>query len=282
MAIRGVLLLTLALFLGIGALVLHLSAMCSPHWKITKRDLDPKMSPVSYGLWQRCENMNISMTKQGITLGTRNNVRVCRPNWYMRYPIDKFPICYPIRRSCGVAENEELGDGCSCRYLPSTKGLQWLTVLATVFIVLGLLLVYLKIISSAENGTADLILSFGPFICFLFSLLLLSTGLILLGAYLRRDNYEDYSFPLRSMSNDSHPMQSFDLYSLRNYGKYYQSTFNDQRFAEAEKELRDDADTHYHTNIGRAAIFEILTTAIIFIVTGLTFFIGSTSRSNDI
>lgn len=103
-------------------------------------------------------------------------------------------------------------------------------------------------------------------------------------------------------------MQSFDLYSLRNYGKYYrkssviqwfrtssqlfrwshwfvfveESTFNDQRFAEAEKELRDDADTHYHTNIGRAAIFEILTTAIIFIVTGLTFFIGSTSRSNDI
>lgn len=110
------------------------------------------MGPVSYGLWERCERFNWSITKQGIAVGTRPNVQICRPNRYMRYPSEKFPSCYPIRRECVTSEKVKLDNGCSCRYLPSTRGLQWLTILAAIFLILGLLLLYLKTISSAENG----------------------------------------------------------------------------------------------------------------------------------
>ncbi len=38
---------------------------------------------------------------------------------------------------------------------------------------------------------------------------------------LRRDTYEDYTFPLESVSNDTNHLHGFDLFSLRNYAKHY-------------------------------------------------------------
>jgi hypothetical protein len=110
------------------------------------------MPPVSYGLWKRCEKTNVTITKQGVALGTRHNVQICRPNVYMRYSVNRFDTCYSIRRNCPVMEPGQLPAGCSCRYLPSAKGLQWLTILAAVFLVIGLLILYLKTIASPQNG----------------------------------------------------------------------------------------------------------------------------------
>lgn len=114
------------------------------------------MAPVSYGLWQRCENVDTQIIKQGVTIGTRKNVQICWPNLYMRYPPEKFDICYSNRRSCPVLDKDHLPEGCTCRYLPSTQGLQWLTILAVAFIIFGLLLLYLKTIASAQNGFISL------------------------------------------------------------------------------------------------------------------------------
>jgi len=282
MQIRGVILVSVVLFLGIAALVLHLSAMCSPRWKITKRDRPPTMTPVSYGLWQRCEYTNVTIMKQGVALGTRPNVQICRPNRYMRYSVENFDTCYYIRRNCPVTEPEQLPNGCSCRYLPSAKALQWLTILAAIFLISGLLILYLKTIATPQNNGAILVLSFGPFICFVLTLLLMVTTLILLGAYLRRDTYEDYTFPLSAVSNDTVNQPGFELFSLRNYAKHYASTFSKERYAAAGRELRTVANTHYHTTIGWAAGFEIIATALIFIVTALAFLLGTASRSDDI
>jgi len=275
-------LVTLAIFLGIAALVLHLLAMCSPRWKITKRDRQPAMAPVSYGLWERCESMNITIMKQGVALGIRPNVQICRPNKYMRYSAKNFDVCYHIRRNCPVTEPAQLPKECSCSYLPSAKGLQWLTFLAAIFLILGLLLLYLKTITTAQNDSAIMVLSFGPFICFVLALLLMVTTLVLVGAYLRRDTYEDFTFPLDTVSNDTAHLQGFDLYSLRNYAKHHASTFSHDRYVQAENELRTDANTHYHTNIGWATGYEIIATVLIFIVTGLTFLLGTVSRSDDV
>ena len=110
------------------------------------------MVPVSYGLWSRCEYMNLTIMKQRVALGVRQNVQVCRPNHYMRYSADNFDTCYHIRRNCPVTEPEKLHEGCSCQYLPSTKGLQWLTILAAIFLVIGLILLYLRTILIANNG----------------------------------------------------------------------------------------------------------------------------------
>jgi len=282
MKIRGVVLVSLALFLGIGALVLHLSAMCSPRWKITKRDRPPTMSPVSYGLWERCEYTNLTIMKQGVALGTRTNVQICRPNVYMRYSVDNFDTCYYIRRNCPVTEAGQLPKGCSCRYLPSARALQWLTVLAAIFLILGLLILYLKPIVTAQNEVAKTLLGYGPFICVVLTLLLMVTTLILRGTYLRRDTYEDYTFPLSAVSNDTVNQHGFELFSLRHYAKRYESTFSKERYAAAVKELRADANTHYHTAIGWATGFEIIATALIFIVTAITFLLGTASRSEDI
>jgi hypothetical protein len=70
----------------------------------------------------------------------------------MRYSPDNYTSCYPIRRRCSVLEKHQLPKGCSCRYLTSAKVLQWLTVIAAIFLVLGLILLYLKIIASPQNG----------------------------------------------------------------------------------------------------------------------------------
>ena len=115
---------------------------------------------------------------------------------------------------------------------------------------------------------------------------------------LRRDTYEDYTFPLASVSNDTNHLQGFDLHSLRNYAKHHrksswtsnastfvvslETTFTRERFVAAERELRADANTHYHTTIGWATGFEIIATLLIFIVTAVTFLLGAASRSDDV
>ncbi|CAF1155841.1 unnamed protein product [Adineta steineri] len=279
MQIRGVVLVTIALFLGIAALVLHLLALCSPHWKITKRDAEPVLSPVSYGLWQRCENTNLTIMKQGVALGVRPNVEICRPNLYMRYTPQKFSLCYNIRRNCPVLQVDQIPEGCSCRYLPSTRALQWLTVSAAIFLIIGILLLYLNNIAQPQNESAVLLVRYAPFICFLSALLLLATGLILFGAFLRRDTYEDFSFPLQSLKND---MQSYDLHSLRNYAKSHEENVSRELYTKAEQELREDANTHYHTIIGRATVYEIIATTLIFIVTAVTFWFATSSRAEDL
>jgi hypothetical protein len=110
------------------------------------------MAPVSYGLWQRCEYTNITIVKQGVALGTRPNVFICRPNHYMRYSVENFEICYYIRRNCPVIEPGQLPKGCHCQYLPYAKGLQWLVILAAIFLIVGLLLLYLKIIATPQKS----------------------------------------------------------------------------------------------------------------------------------
>jgi hypothetical protein len=114
------------------------------------------MAPVSYGLWQRCEHVNVTIMKQGVALGIQADVQICRANRYMRYSPAHFPSCYQIRRHCPVIDKQRLPAGCSCRYLPSIEAVQWLTVLAVVFLVVAVLLLYLKAISSADNGSFDL------------------------------------------------------------------------------------------------------------------------------
>jgi len=110
------------------------------------------MAPVSYGIWKRCEYTNVSVLRQGVAIGTLTNFQFCYPNYYMRYSPDNYNLCYNFRRRCSVLEKHQLPEGCSCRYLPFTKGLQWLTVLAAFFLFLGLILLYLKIIASPQNG----------------------------------------------------------------------------------------------------------------------------------
>ncbi len=90
--------------------------------------------------------------KQGVALGTRHNVQLCRPNRYMRYSVENFDVCYYVRRNCPVTEPAQLPKGCSCQYLPSAKALQCLTIIAAAFLVIGLIILYIKLITSPQKG----------------------------------------------------------------------------------------------------------------------------------
>ncbi|CAF1138569.1 unnamed protein product [Rotaria sordida] len=129
-----------------------------------------------------------------------------------------------------------------------------------------------------NNDSALFVLTYGPYICFLLTLLLMITGLILIGAY----TYEDYSFPLDSISNNTQDRQSYDLHSLRTYAKYHEATFSHERYVAAEDELIKDANSHFHTTIGWATGYEIIAATLMFIVTALSFLLMIASRSEDI
>ncbi len=45
---------------------------------------------------------------------------------------------------------------------------------------------------------------------------------------LRRDTYEDYTFPLTTVSNDTINQHGFELFSLRNYAKHYGKSINSE------------------------------------------------------
>lgn len=60
------------------------------------------------------------------------------------------------------------------------------------------------------------------------------------------------------------------------------ATFTKERYTAAMNELVTDANTHYHTAIGWATGFEIIATALIFIVTALTFLLDTASKSDNL
>jgi len=149
------------------------------------------------------------------------------------------------------------------------------------FLILGLLLLYFKPIIHSDNHSGEQVLGLGPFICLVLTLILIVTALILFGTYLRRDTYEDYSFPLKSVTNDTNRLQSFDLHSLRNYAKRFEDSFSHDRYLAAERELREDANSHYHTVIGWSTGFEIIAAILVFLATVVEFWYIVTSRAEN-
>ncbi|CAF0893229.1 unnamed protein product [Didymodactylos carnosus] len=283
MRIKGVVLLTLALFLGLGGLVLHLLAIFTTKWKITKRDKDPPLAPISYGLWERCEMQNVTFQKQGLPINQRATY-VCLPNRYLRYSADHNNECFHRRRECGLYSSQTLPDGCKCRYLPSTKGLQWLTILAAIVLIIGLLLLYMKLIATPQNESAAFLLGFAPFLFILMAFLFMLTTLILLGSYLRRDSYEEFQFPLNTIDNNSTNTQnrlSFNLHGLKNYIRRHNDQFTRERARLANAELLSTINDTYHTVIGWSTGFEIIALVLVFGSAVLAFLLALASKSEE-
>lgn len=60
------------------------------------------------------------------------------------------------------------------------------------------------------------------------------------------------------------------------------STFSNENYKASVKELTTDANTTYHTVIGWATGYEIIATVLVFLVTALTFLLGTASRPVEI
>lgn len=89
-------------------------------------------------------------------------------------------------------------------------------------------------------------------------------------------NYSVFVIMQNIMVNEGEMKDSIDCSCL------LAATFSKERYAAAVNELVTDANTHYHTAIGWGTGFEIIATALIFIVTALTFLLGTASRSDNL
>lgn len=76
-------------------------------------------------------------------------------------------------------------------------------------------------------------------------------------------------------------MSSLFLPWRRFFFSFSGGKLNREEFLAAEQELRTDANTHYHTVIGRATIYEIIATVLVLLATALTFWLGTLTRSED-
>ena len=138
---------------------------------------------------------------------------VCRPNTYLRYNIYNQEItktCYESRHQCSSIIG--VHPDCHCRYLRVTQIQQGCCILAGTFLFIAILVSYLKLIAAPENslflfsyksefillylGSARLFLTFAPIVLLSLVLLLMVITMILVGAYLRRNEYEDYDIKL--------------------------------------------------------------------------------------
>ncbi|CAF1202804.1 unnamed protein product [Adineta steineri] len=224
MRIRAVLVLTFALFFAISALIFHFLAMFSKRWVVAvpRKPRGPNDQIHYYGLWTRCQYSNTSFVIPDISSQPNIENFVCRPNTYLRYDSSNQDItkkCYESRHQCSSIIGVHLD--CRCEYLSITKIQQCCTILAAICLLIAIFVFYLKIIASPQNAIAARILIFTPMILLSLALVLMFTTIILLGAYLRRNEYEDYDIKLPKEILHRLPMQpeSFNLYRLKTFLK---------------------------------------------------------------
>ncbi|CAF0893211.1 unnamed protein product [Didymodactylos carnosus] len=293
--IKGVIIITLALLLGITALIFHFLAMFTKRWKVTIPKGVQNISnnnPHYYGLWERCQYMDISFATPVVIKSSSTNIInfdtgtptirnfVCRPNTYLRYKSKDIDteICFIYRHLCSSLTN--VIHPCTCNYLPSTKGLQWCCILAAIFMILGLLLLYLKLIAIPQHDMLAFLLNFTPILFIFFSILFMLTTLILIGAYLRRDEYEDYDVVLSSILTG----ESVNLYRLKQYFQLnkrkiltYNNEFKmiihhfyildqDTFYKQAIEEFKTYHLNNYDAHIGWSTGFEIIALVSAFLV----------------
>ncbi|CAF3332608.1 unnamed protein product [Rotaria socialis] len=153
------------------AFIFHVTAMGHHHWKKADlRDMNT-INPLAFnyttiGLFTRCI---ISPTLKQET---------CFPNMF---PGNN--SCNP-QTSCLARESNPL---CSCDFLPSTKGIAACTIIASIFLGLTIIILFIHSINATETRSLGMILSLLPLILLLLAFIFILIALILVGSYLSRD-----------------------------------------------------------------------------------------------
>ncbi|CAF2443270.1 unnamed protein product [Rotaria sp. Silwood2] len=224
MRIKAVLLLTIALFFATIGLIFHFLAIFSKRWTVAipRQPRGPNDQIHYYGLWTRCQYSNTSFVIPDISSQPNIENFVCRPNTYLRYNINNEEIsrkCYLSRHQCSSIIG--VHPDCKCKYLHVTRTQQWCSILAAVCLLFAIFSLYLRIIASPQNVSGTFLLALAPVTLFTVALLLMIITMILVGASLRRNEYEDYDIKL---SKEIFPPlstvpETFNLYRLNAFFK---------------------------------------------------------------
>lgn len=155
------------------AFVFHVTAMGHHHWK--------KASPrnitgggyiggnlTTIGLFTRCIPSDVV------------NQELCFPNLF-----PKNPSC-----NAGSCRLKNPDSACLCDFLPSTKGIAACAILASIFLGLAIIILFIHSVNTSETRTVGLVLSLFPLILLLLAFIFILITLILVGSYLSRDIME--------------------------------------------------------------------------------------------
>ena len=154
------------------ALVFHLTAMGHHHWKRAEA------RNATYGNRYFFNSTTIGLFTRCIPAEDTLAVEQCFPN---RFPMNY--SCNPLNACLAKTPNE----ACRCDFLPSSKGIASCAIIASVFLGLALIILFIHSIKTSETRSLGLILSLLPFIFLLLAWMFILTTLILVGSYLSRD-----------------------------------------------------------------------------------------------
>lgn len=154
------------------ALVFHITAMGHHHWKRAEAKNG------TYGNLYRFNLTTIGLFTRCISIDDTLDVEYCFPNRFpMNYSCNPLFHCLPKTPS----------ESCQCDFLPSTKGIASCSIIASVFLGLALIILFIHSIKTSEKRSLGLILGLLPFIFLLLAWMFILTTLILVGSYLSRD-----------------------------------------------------------------------------------------------
>ncbi|CAF2432910.1 unnamed protein product [Rotaria sp. Silwood2] len=97
---------------------------------------------------------------------------------------------FPKNNSCDYRTYcmpRESNSYCSCDYLPSTKGIAACAIIASVFLGLTIIILFIHSINTSETHSLGMFLSLLPLILLLLAFIFILIALILVGSYLSRD-----------------------------------------------------------------------------------------------
>jgi len=162
------------LVLVIVAFIFHVVAMGHHHWKIVYPRYNNASANVStIGLFTRCVRSRTETTE------------TC------------FPNLYPTRNASSVIggcnydvclwRNKTNYGNCGCDFIPSTKGIAACTILASIFLGLSFIIIFIHSVNTSTTRSVRLILGIGPLIFLILAFIFILIALILVGSYLSRD-----------------------------------------------------------------------------------------------
>jgi hypothetical protein len=149
------------------AFIFHVTAMGHHHWKkaTPKNPTGIGLTHTAIGLFTRCESLD-SIPEESCFLNK-----------------------YPFNTSCNgtacLATNQN--DNCQCDFLPSTKGIASCAIIASVFLGIATIVLFIHSIKTTETRTVGLLLGFLPLLLLLLAFIFILITLILVGSYLSRD-----------------------------------------------------------------------------------------------
>jgi hypothetical protein len=150
------------------------------------------VTAMGFSHWKKATTTNLTVISMlGGNQATIGLFTICKTTTNT-YGEGCFPNTYPSNNSCTIGNclQPNLTSICSCDYLPSTKGIAACAIIASIFLGLAIIILFIHSVNTAETRTLGLVLGLFPLLLLLLAFIFILITLILIGSYLSRDMME--------------------------------------------------------------------------------------------